>query len=112
MAKTKFNEKVILFNENNSVSIQNVIDRNANCVETDTGIYWLQESKTFVDAEKGGMVHIFNVDIPAKVEAENLKKLRRSVVLRNVFKFDRSTGEVDWMKYMPYLVIILLVLFK
>lgn len=112
MAKKSTPHKLILFNDDSTVTIQNVLDANADCVETKDSIYYLKDAKTHMDTVNGGLVYVFNADLPARVEAENLKQLRNSTALKRVFEFDRRTGEVDWMKYLPWLVIVLLVLFK
>jgi hypothetical protein len=104
--------KVVQFNtENNEISIESVMDKAADMIETTTGMYNLQDAKTYVDPVKGELVYVFNVDIPAKVEAENLKQLRRSVTLKNLFNFERTSGGTDWIKLLPYLIIIMMVIF-
>lgn len=104
--------RVLVFGDDNTITDQAVVDQNSECVETKNGIYHIEDCKTFIDAEKGGVVYIINAPQPAQVEAENLKKLRRSTALKRVFEFDRSTGEFQWGKIMPWVVIVLLVLFK
>jgi cytoskeletal protein RodZ len=104
--------KVVLFNqENGEISIESVLDKGADVVETKSGMFSLESAKTYVDPDKGELVYVFNVDIPARVEAENLKKLRRSVTIKNLFNFERATGGTDWIKMLPYLIIIIMVIF-
>jgi hypothetical protein len=110
--KSKSRDIAIIFNENNTLSIQNVAESNADCVETDQSILYLADAKTYIDASRGSLVHLFNVDLPARVEAENLKNLRRSTALKRVFEFDRSDGNLDWKYLIPYVIIALLIFFK
>lgn len=88
-----------------------VIDVVGDSIEYDDGVLNLSDAKKFYDVSSGGLHFVFNLDLPAKVEANNLKMLRRSQALNNIFKYDRGK-KFDLMTFMPYIVIILLVLFK
>lgn len=112
MDKKKIAAKVVLFNEeNNEVNIERVVEASADIVETATGLYHVEAAKTYVDTAAGQLIYVFNADLPARVEAENLKNLRRSVTIKNLFNFERSGGGIDWMKILPYLIIIAMVVF-
>ena len=43
------------------------------------------------------------IDLQTKIEAENLKKLRRSVALNNIFDYE-TTKTFDLMGFMPYII--------
>lgn len=111
MARTM--AKVVMFSEEGAeVSIEQVVDANAEIVETKSGIYALEYAKNYVDAKTGHLVYVFNADIPARVEAENLKRLRRSTVLNKLFDFERqSGGGIDWVKVLPYIIILFMIVF-
>lgn len=103
---------IVYADDGKSVLIQPVIDHNAQIVETEGVIYHLKDAQTYVNQLNGGLVYTFQASIPAAVEAENLKSLRRSISLKRVFEYDRDTGKLDIMKLMPWLVIIVLAVFK
>lgn len=112
MAKKQTKDQVIIFHEDNTMTFHPVLSQEGNMVETDTNLLDLKDAKTFLNASKGAMTYLFHLDLPAKIEAENLKNLRRSTALKRAFEFDRKTGEINWAAIMPYIIIILLVLFK
>jgi hypothetical protein len=104
--------KVIIFNkEHNTVIVDKVEDADADTIEVHGYILPMNESMTRVDPVHGEPVYIFNLDVPAAIEAENLKKLRRSQALKNMFQFERGSS-MDIMKLMPWFIIALLILFK
>lgn len=114
MAKQKPTKHiVVVFNqEHNTVLVEPVTDSNADCVETENNLYHLKDAKTYNDTAKGGLVHVFNADLPAMVEAANLKMLRRSTALKRVMDFDKPDGKTDWVKFLPWVVIAMLIMFK
>jgi hypothetical protein len=103
---------IVYSDDEKSVLIQPVLDHNAQVVETEGHIYHLQDAQTFVNQLNGGLVYTFKASIPSAVEAANLKSLRRSISLKRVFEYDRDTGKLDIMKLMPWLVIVILAVFK
>jgi hypothetical protein len=112
MANQRIAAQVVMFNQGtNEIGIERVIEISADMVETPSGLYSIESAETYVDPMKGNLVYVFNADIPARVEAENLKQLRRSVTLKKLFDFERTTGGVDWVKILPYVIIIVMVLF-
>jgi hypothetical protein len=110
--KTLSNIEVIIFNtETNTLSAEKGINIVADQIETESGIMQLSDAKIWVDDWNSKIYYIFNVDIPAKVEAENLKKLRRSVSLTRIFDYDVKKP-MDIFKLLPWIVIIALVVFR
>lgn len=115
MAKNKGNSNY----KNDSISIisddqittHKVLDIVGNSIEYDEGILDISDAKKYYDLNNSGMHYYFNLDIPSKVEAMNLKMLRRSQALNNIFKYDRGK-KFDLVGFMPWLIIVLLVLFK
>lgn len=109
----KLNAQVIIFNqENNEIIVEDVLDNSADLLETKTGIYTASSAKTYVDLQRQKLMYVIDVDLPAKVEAENLKLLRRSVTLKGLFNFERQTSNFNLVKLMPWIIILALILFK
>jgi len=105
------NSVIIYHQESTAISIHPVLDENASMVEIDTGVLPLDDCQTYINGTKGGLIYAYNLDIPAKIESENIKALRRSVTLRNIFQFDRG-GSFDFMKLMPWIIVALVIVFK
>ncbi|MBK5482940.1 hypothetical protein JFV29_13865 [Peribacillus sp. TH16] len=115
MAKPKQNREF----KNYSVSIVTddtlvtypVLDMVNDDLEYVDGFLPVSEGKKFFDFSTGGLHFMYNLDLPAKVEAEKLKTLRRSVAIKNIFSFDKDKG-FDLMGFLPWLIIMLLIFFK
>lgn len=75
------------------------------------GFLPVADGKKFFDFSNGGLHFMYNLDLPAKVEAEKLKTLRRSVAIKNIFAFDKDKG-FDLMGFLPWIIIMLLIFFK
>lgn len=87
-----------------------VLDIVGDVMEYEKGILTVSEGKKFYDITSGGLHFIYNLDIPAKVESHNLKLLRRSEALKNIFKYDKE-NKFDFMGLIPYIIIVLMILF-
>ncbi|WP_116314944.1 hypothetical protein, partial [Escherichia coli] len=83
----------------NQISSHKVIDIVGDSIEYDDGILTLADATKYYDISKSGMHYIFNLDVPAKLEAKNLKMLRRSQALNNIFKYERGK-KFDFMAFM------------
>lgn len=105
-------EQVIIFNEDdNTLSIESVIEVKNGIVETKNyGLPALNAKRIYNDTT-GNMVYLYNLDMPAKLESQNIKLLRRSTALLRAFDFDKDTG-IKWMPVAIFTVIVLLILFK
>lgn len=109
--KSLQNISVIVFDENRNIcSIQRGVEIVSDSIETSEGIMMLSDAKIFTDEWNGHIYYIFNLDLPSKVEAENLKRLRRSTAVHNIFSYD-TAKPFDFMKLLPYLIIIMMILF-
>jgi hypothetical protein len=104
------NYKVTLV-EDDVMSTYSVLDIHGNDIEYEYGMLPISEGVKYYDLTGGGVHFLFNVDIPVKVEADNLRLLRRSQAIKNLFTYDRH-AKFDIFKFLPWLVIILLVFFK
>lgn len=107
----KSKDKVLVFHEDQTCEMLTVKDISDEALETERGLYYLNDVSQRLDVRNGNLVYLVNVDMPAKMEAEKLRQLRRSTALKRMFEFDVK-DKTDWMKYMPYIIIMLLILFK
>lgn len=115
MGKVKINSEFknykVSIVENDVISTYPVVDIIADSIEYEDGILKMADAKKFFDSTSGGIHYLFYCDLPAVVEAKNLKLLRRSTAINNLFKYDRNK-KFDLMGFMPWVAIIMLVLFK
>lgn len=88
-----------------------LLDIVVNDLEYENGFLPISDGVKYFDKSTGGLHYIFNLDVPAKVEAANLKLLRRSSAIHNIFNYDLSKP-LDIFKFLPWVAIILLILFK
>lgn len=105
--KTLRNMKVMFFDEERrTVSVEPIKNIQGDSIESSNGLMHLSDASIFTDEWNGGTYYLFNVDLPAKVEAENLKKLRRSAALSNLFNYS-SAKPFDLMGFMPWVALII-----
>ncbi|WP_348623372.1 hypothetical protein ABFT51_20790 [Paenibacillus peoriae] len=105
-------DKVLVFNDDNQTcELVSVKDVSAEAVATESGMYYLDGLEQRIDVRNGNVIYLAKVDMPAKIEAEKLIMLRRSVAIKRMLNFNTKDG-VDWGKLFPYIVIIALILFK
>lgn len=105
------NHKAMIFSsdlqEFVTVPVLDVID--GNNIETEEGVLPLDKAKRFFDANNGSVTYVFDLDLPAKVEASNLVKLRRSVAIKNMFTY-QTDKPFDLFKFLPYVIAIIALL--
>jgi hypothetical protein len=116
MAKAKKNPvyknfRATIYTEEGDMMTYPVYDIAGDMIELDNQILKISDAQRYYDHNVDGIHYIFNLDLPAKVEAEELKKLRRSTAINNLFKYESKKG-LDLMTLLPWLVIVLMVLFK
>lgn len=105
-------DKVLVFHEEDQTcEMLTVKDISDEAIETERGLYYLDAVKKSLDIRNGNLVYLVNVDMPARVEAQKLVQLRRSTALKRMFEFDVK-DKTEWAKYLPYAIIVLLILFK
>jgi hypothetical protein len=109
-AKNYKNYKVIIFNQDGTITTNKVYGIDGNMVETEEDFLRLEDAVKYHDITNGGFTYFYHLDVPAKVESENLKNLRRSVALKNLFVYDREKG-FDIFKLMPYMIAVCALLF-
>jgi len=109
--KSLKNLKVMMFdNERKTVSVESIKDIQGDAIESSSGLLHLSDAAIYTDEWNGQVVYAFNVDLPAKVESENLKKLRRSAVLSNLFNY-KAAKPFDLMGFMPWVALIISLFF-
>lgn len=109
--KTLKNIEVLIFDETRkTLTAEQGINIVANQIECESGVYHLEDAQIFTDEWEGRIYYIFNVTLPVRVEADTLKKLRRSNALARMFDYQISKP-LDLFKVMPWIAIILLILF-
>lgn len=104
-------DKVIVFNDDQTCEMVSVRDISDVAIETERGLFYLTDVTKHLDIRNGNLVYCVNVDLPARVEAEKLRQLRRSTALKRMFEFDVK-DKTDVMKFVPYIIIAMLILFK
>lgn len=87
-----------------------IVDVYDNTVEHEMGVLNLSDAQKYYDVTNGGLHLFYNLDVPSKVESSNLKVLRRSQALKNIFQYEKE-NKLDVMAFIPYIIIILMVLF-
>ncbi|WP_144495998.1 hypothetical protein [Bacillus pumilus] len=102
---------MIFNNDTNTFSLQRVKQVAGDTLETEDDILPLGDARKVINEEDGQVFYLYHYDNHTKVESENLKRLRRSVALRGIFNYD-TAKKLDIMTLLPWLVIVLLVLFK
>ncbi|AHD07799.1 hypothetical protein [Paenibacillus larvae] len=109
MSKSK--DQAIVFHDDNTLEIIDVVEADAEGVETKNALYPTSEAEVYLNRTRGAMTYVYNADLPTKLEAEKLKSMRRSTVLKRAFDF-KTDDKLDFMKVLPYLIIAMLIVFK
>lgn len=104
------NHRVLIF-EDNCLSVYPVIYFDSVTIETGSMVLNASDCVRYFNDSDGGFSFVFNLDLPAKVEASNLQQLRRSTALKNMFSYDRDKG-FDIFKLLPWVITIIALLFK
>ncbi|MNL24519.1 hypothetical protein D3C87_1459540 [compost metagenome] len=105
-------DKLIIFHEGTQeCEMVAVEDLSETMVQSKRGMFPLEDVNKYLDIRNGNLIYLASADIPASVEAVKLRELRRSVALKRMFEFNVKDG-VDFKFYIPWIIIILLILFK
>lgn len=106
------NSKVLIKFEDQSVALEDVVSLEGNALETKYRVLSLEDLDKYISVD-GYVIYLCNLDFFAKSESESLKKLRRSAVINNLFNFGSSSSKnFDLFKFLPYLIIIILIFFS
>lgn len=109
-AKQFQDHSVIVISEDGTLEHQAVYCIDSGTIETEMDMLPLNKAVKFYDKTNGGFTYVFNLSLPAKVESENLKQLRRSKVIQNLMTYDREKP-LDIMKLVPYIVAVVAIMF-
>lgn len=96
---------------NKKLVLDDVIIADEVTVETKNYVLAAEDLEVFTDGSNGFIYYVNKMDQDAFKESINLKTLRRSVAIKNIFSYD-TIKPFDIFKFLPYLIIILLVFFK
>src|SRR5699024_4440161 len=104
MANNPFKKhKTIEIFEDGSCNIEQVKDITEDLIETDGSIFPRDIKYTkMYDNISGNIYYIYNLDLPAKIESEKIKKLRRSATLANIFDYNTGAKKFDLIGFMPW----------
>lgn len=104
-------QKILLFNEiDNTFLEETIIEITDNKIETKEALYTREDFDVYFNESNNTMTYISKIDIEGKIEANNLKKLRRSEAINNMFDYE-TTKQFDLMAFMPYIIIIIMAIF-
>jgi hypothetical protein len=102
---------IFYHDDGRSITIKPVLSCKDNLIETETELFPVEGSCKFVNSD-GGLVYVYGqIDIPAFIEAQNLKKLRRSVALSKLFDYDKEKP-INWGSLAMWMLIFALLFFK
>lgn len=104
------NQKILIMNDDQSIQIENIKYIDAQTIETKNHILEKPSSKKYYEDKTGMIYYIFNCDLPAKMEAENLKQLRRSTALKSLFNYEKD-GSFNYLSLMPWAITALAIMF-
>jgi hypothetical protein len=88
-----------------------VYDVIGNSLELPHTVLNISDSKKYFDLTTGGTHYFYNLDAPALTEAMKLKQLRSDMAIKNIFSFNTKSS-FDLFKFLPYMIIMLLIFFK
>lgn len=113
MAKKKetFSKHKVIVIRDEVMYVERVKSADSDVIETETAIYQTEDASRYYNETEGSLTYVFNVDVPAKVEAERLKLLRRSSAIKNIFKYDTEKS-FNVEKLIPWVIVALVVIFK
>lgn len=102
----------IVFHEDGTCEMTRVEESSSEAIVTKSGMYEFDTMQKFMNIRGSNLIYIAGkVDLESRVEAQNLRNLRRSTALKRVFEFDVK-DKTDYFKYVPYIIIAMLILFK
>ncbi len=80
--------RALIIKEEGTCVVEQVISFDSEILETSTAMLPRENELRLLDDNHGYVYHIYNLEKPARIEAENLKMLRRSSALKGIFDFD------------------------
>ncbi len=104
-------DKILIFREDSTCELVGVEEVSEEAVLTKNGMYDLSAVDKRIDTTNGYVLYVTHTDIAARQEAVKLRQLRKSTALKRMFEFNVD-DKTDWMKYIPYIIIAMLILFR
>lgn len=102
-------DKLLCVFGDGTISVENVVSVDGDVLESQNRCLSLSDLDSFVNVD-GSILYATRLDVKARSESENLLKLRRSVVISNIFAFDKQK-KFDIMSYLPWIALIIVVMF-
>lgn len=107
----KNNTKVVIYDEENGMlRTEKFMLINGENLETDVSCYPVSNAYKYYNETDGFIYYYLNVPLPAKLEAENVKHLRRNAALNNIFNY-QTKKSFDLIAFMPWVIVMLLIFF-
>lgn len=101
----------VLVFEGDTVTRHPVFSITEGRIETDSTIMPEEEATKYFNKTDSSITYVYNMSHHAVVESELLKKMKRSVILSKMFNYAEDKG-FDLMRWMPWIIIVCLILFK
>ncbi len=96
--------------ENRTIVKDTVMYADESAVETKNYVLETTELDAYTDTQ-GHVYYINKLDYANLKESSNLKNLRRSMAIQNIFKYD-TKPPLDIMSLLPWFIMALLIFFK
>lgn len=105
------NDRLLCLFDDGMVSIENVLGIDGNALETTNRVLNISDLDKFVDVS-GSVFYTTKLDIEARSESEDLKKLRRSMVVKNIFSYSGASKKFDFMSVLPWVIVAISIIFR
>lgn len=86
------NHEVMIVNPDGTLEYHDVLNMDAGFIETADSSLPVNGCDRYYNKNNAGFTFVYNLSLPAQIEAENLKSLRRSHALKNIFSYDKEKG--------------------
>lgn len=103
-------DRLLCIFDDGTVSIEDVIGIYGDELETSNRVLSVSELDKFVDVS-GCVFYATNLNVSSRIESENLKMLRRSIVLKNIFDY-QGKKDMDVMKFLPWVIVLVAIIFR
>lgn len=104
-------DKLLVVFQDGCVSLETVLETDGEILETYNRCLRLEELDAFVNVD-GSVFYASNLDFAAKSESENLKKLRRSSVISNIFGYSKTEKKFDLLGILPWIAVVVIAILK
>lgn len=105
----RLNDRLLCIFEDGTVSLESVLGVEGNSLETVNRVVTVSDLDKFVDVS-GSVFYATNLNVASRVESENLKKLRRSSFVNNVFSYQNK--KFDFFTLIPWVIVAIAIIFR